>query len=152
MASVLIVEDDAVIGHGMAEHLALAGFEPTVVDQGETGLARLRYGQPDVCALDLMLPRIDGWRIIETVRGEGIGTPIIVVSAAAPRRTAFAPSSWEPTTTSSSPGDGRARRTRSRRCRRGVAEQSRREDALHFEELLIDPATSRRTSTACRSA
>ena len=28
-----------------------------------------------------MLPRIDGWRIIETIRGEGIGTPIIVVSA-----------------------------------------------------------------------
>ncbi len=68
MASVLIVEDDAVISRGMAEHLALAGFEPTVVDQGETGLARLRYGQPDVCVLDLMLPRIDGWRIIETVR------------------------------------------------------------------------------------
>ena len=38
MASVLIVEDDAVISHGMAEHLALAGFEPTVVDQGETAL------------------------------------------------------------------------------------------------------------------
>ena len=81
MASVLIVEDDAVISRGMAEHLALAGFEPTVVDHGETGLARLRYGQPDVCVLDLMLPRIDGWRIIETIRGEGIGTPIIVVSA-----------------------------------------------------------------------
>jgi DNA-binding response OmpR family regulator len=31
--------------------------------------------------LDLMLPGLDGWRLLETVRGEGIGTPIVVVSA-----------------------------------------------------------------------
>ena len=36
---------------------------------------------PDVCVLDLMLPGIDGWRVIEQARAEGIGTPIVVVSA-----------------------------------------------------------------------
>jgi two-component system alkaline phosphatase synthesis response regulator PhoP len=34
-----------------------------------------------VCILDLMLPRVDGWKLIEAVRSEGIGTPILVVSA-----------------------------------------------------------------------
>jgi DNA-binding response OmpR family regulator len=81
MAKVLIVEDDEVIGQGMASHLALAGFDPLLVVKGETGLARLRFEQPDVCVLDLMLPGLDGWRMIETARREGIGTPIIVVSA-----------------------------------------------------------------------
>src|SRR5207248_10776758 len=45
------------------------------------GLARLRYEQPSVCVLDLMLPGLDGWKLIETIRSEGIGTPILVVAA-----------------------------------------------------------------------
>jgi DNA-binding response OmpR family regulator len=78
---VLIIEDDDVIAQGMARHLTAAGFDAVGVANGETGLARLRYEQPDVCVLDLMLPGMDGWRVIEQARGEGIGTPIVVVSA-----------------------------------------------------------------------
>jgi two-component system alkaline phosphatase synthesis response regulator PhoP len=78
---VLIVEDDDVIADGMARHLAAGGFEPIVVGKGEQGLARLRFERPDVCVLDLMLPGRDGWNVIETARSEGIGTPIVVVSA-----------------------------------------------------------------------
>jgi DNA-binding response OmpR family regulator len=65
----------------MARHLQAAGFDPLWVSKGEQGLARLRYERPDVCVLDLMLPGVDGWALIETARGEGIGTPIVVVSA-----------------------------------------------------------------------
>ena len=81
MSKVLIVEDDEVIGRGMAEHLRLAGFDPQLVTRGETGLARLRYERPDVVVVDLMLPGLDGWKLIETAREDGIGTPIVVVSA-----------------------------------------------------------------------
>jgi DNA-binding response OmpR family regulator len=81
MAKVLIVEDDDVIGKGMAAHLSEAGFEPLLVGRGEVGLARLRYERPDVVVLDLMLPELDGWEVIERARAEGIGTPILVVSA-----------------------------------------------------------------------
>lgn len=77
----LIIEDDDVIADGMARHLGAAGFDPVAVQNGEAGMARLRYEQPDVCVLDLMLPRMDGWRLIESARSEGIGTPIVVVSA-----------------------------------------------------------------------
>ena len=81
MAKILLIEDDEVIARAMAQHLESAGFDPLWVNKGESGLARLRYEQPEVCVLDLMLPGIDGWRLIETARAEGIGTPIVVVSA-----------------------------------------------------------------------
>jgi len=81
MPRVLIVEDDAVIAEGMARHLEAGGFDAVSVAKGEQGLARLRYERPDVCVLDLMLPGQDGWSVIETARAEGIGTPIVVVSA-----------------------------------------------------------------------
>jgi DNA-binding response OmpR family regulator len=81
MTKVLIIEDDDVIAQGMARHLLSSGFDPMTVANGEAGLARLRYEKPDVCVLDLMLPGTDGWKLIETARNEGIGTPILVVSA-----------------------------------------------------------------------
>src|ERR1700756_2719962 len=81
MPKVLIVEDDEGIAQGMARHLGAAGFHPVSVSNGTQGLARLRYEKPDVCVLDLMLPGVDGWKVIETARNEGIGTPIVVVSA-----------------------------------------------------------------------
>jgi DNA-binding response OmpR family regulator len=81
VAKILIIEDDNVIADAMAKHLLAAGFDPIVVGRGELGLTRLRYENPDVCVLDLMLPELDGWKLIETARAEGIGTPIVVVSA-----------------------------------------------------------------------
>jgi DNA-binding response OmpR family regulator len=81
MPKVLVVEDDYVIADGMSRHLRAAGFDPIWVGKGRTALARLRYERADVCVLDLMLPELDGWEIIEAARKEGIGTPIVVVSA-----------------------------------------------------------------------
>ena len=80
-SKVLIIEDDDVIARGMSRHLQAAGFDPVSVSSGETGLQRLRFERPEVCVLDLMLPGLDGWRVIEQARDEGIGTPIVVVSA-----------------------------------------------------------------------
>src|SRR3954468_2983277 len=81
MAKVLIVEDDEIIGQSIVRQLSAAGLDPLWVPHGEQGLARLRYERPDVLVLDMMLPGLDGWKLIESARAEGIGTPIIVVSA-----------------------------------------------------------------------
>ena len=81
MTKVLIVEDDQIIAQRMVQHLVAAGFDAVAVGNGNTGLARLRYERPDVCVVDLMLPELDGWRLIEIARAEGIGTPVVVVSA-----------------------------------------------------------------------
>jgi DNA-binding response OmpR family regulator len=81
MAKVLIVEDDPIVAKAMVDHLGAAGFDARWVAKGEQGLAGLRYEAPDACVLDLMLPQRDGWSVIESARAEGIGTPIVVVSA-----------------------------------------------------------------------
>jgi two-component system alkaline phosphatase synthesis response regulator PhoP len=81
MAKVLIVEDDPIVAKAMVDHLGAAGFDARWVAKGEQGLAALRYDAPDACVLDLMLPQRDGWSVIESARAEGIGTPIVVVSA-----------------------------------------------------------------------
>jgi DNA-binding response OmpR family regulator len=81
MAKVLIVEDDDVLAGAMARHLASAGFDAQVARDGDAGLRRLHFERPDVCVVDLMLPRLDGWRLIEVARAEGMTTPMIVVSA-----------------------------------------------------------------------
>src|SRR3954469_692162 len=78
---VLIVEDDEVIAQGMARHLGAAGFDAVWVGNGDQGLARLRFEQPGVCVADRMPPGLGGWKLIETIRAEAIGTPIVVVSA-----------------------------------------------------------------------
>ena len=81
MSRVLVIEDDPILSEGMARHLRDAGFDPVVTDRGDLGLKRLRFERFEVCVLDLMLPVMDGWRVIEELRNEGLGTPIIVVSA-----------------------------------------------------------------------
>ena len=81
MSKVLIVEDDKLIADAMAAHLRNAGFDSVSAARGLSGLARLRDERPDICVLDLMLPELDGLTLIETARREGIGTPIVVVSA-----------------------------------------------------------------------
>jgi DNA-binding response OmpR family regulator len=141
MTKVLIVEDDEVIGRGMASHLALAGFDPLLVERGETGLARLRYERPEVCILDLMLPGLDGWELIETARGEGIGTPIVVVSARGTegdRIRALEIGADDYLVKPFSMGELVARVRAA--VRRGVRAQSpERGEPIHIEELLIDP-------------
>jgi DNA-binding response OmpR family regulator len=81
VARVLIVEDDAVIAKAMATHLRHAGMQVEVSDRGDTAMKKLRFERPDLAIVDLMLPGMDGWRMIETLRADGVSIPVIVVSA-----------------------------------------------------------------------
>jgi DNA-binding response OmpR family regulator len=141
MTKVLIVEDDEILAQSMAQHLRLAGFDPVAVGRGEIGLARVRYEQPDVVVLDLMLPGLDGWNLIETARAEAIGTPIVVVSARGTehdRVHALEIGADDYLVKPFSMKELVARvQAAARRGLRPVAEQ--RGDAIEIEELRIDP-------------
>ena len=141
MSKVLIVEDDEVIGRGISGHLANAGFEPLLVARGETGLARLRFERPDVVVLDLMLPGIDGWELIRTARAEGIGTPILVVSARGTEQDRVKTLELGADDYLVKPFSMQELVARVRAAaRRGVrAQEETRGDAIELEELLIDP-------------
>ena len=141
MAKVLIVEDDEVIADGMARHLRASSFDPVWVGNGRTALARLRYEGADVCVLDLMLPERDGWSVIETARSEGIGTPIVVVSARGTehdRVHALEIGADDYLVKPFSMKELVARvRAAARRGMRGISEE--RGEPIEVEELRIDP-------------
>src|SRR5436309_4181614 len=141
MARVLIVEDDQVIADGMALHLQAGGFDAVTVSKGEQGLARLRYEQPDVCVLDLMLPGQDGWSVIETARAEGIGTPIVVVSARGTEHDRVHALEIGADDYLVKPFSMKELVARVRAAaRRGVrVQETPRGDAIEIEELRIDP-------------
>jgi two-component system alkaline phosphatase synthesis response regulator PhoP len=143
MAKVLIVEDDEVIAKGMASHLATAGFDPRWVSNGQTGLARLRFEQPDVCVVDLMLPLLDGWKLIENARAEGIGTPVVVVSARGSEEDRVHTLELGADDYLVKPFSMRELVARVRAAaRRGVRDQlAKRGEIIELEELRVDPVS-----------
>ena len=142
MPKVLIVEDDEVIADGMARHLRAAAFDPVGVGNGRTALARLRYEGADVCVLDLMLPELDGWGVIESARRDGIGIPIVVVSARGSeldrvRTLELGADDYLVKPFSMKELVARVRAA----ARRGVrAQEPARGEPIEIEELRIDPA------------
>lgn len=81
MPSILVIEDDPILGKAMVMHLRHAGFDVDLAEDGERGLRRLRHARPDVAVIDLMLPGLDGWAVTEAIREDNLGVPVIVVSA-----------------------------------------------------------------------
>jgi len=142
MGKVLIVEDDAVIAQGMVHHLRAAGFDPLWIARGELGLTRLRFERPDVCVLDLMLPELDGWNVIQRAREEGIGTPIVVVSARGTEHDRVHALELGADDYLVKPFSMKELVARVRAAaRRGVrAQEPARGEPIEIEELRIDPA------------
>jgi len=78
---VLIVEDDAKTAAYLRKGLGEEGFVVDVAASGGEGLFLARSQTFDVIVLDLMLPGIDGWETLTTLRREGIGTRVLILSA-----------------------------------------------------------------------
>ena len=81
MTRVLVVEDNADLAFAVATALQSEGFDVVVASTGPDGVARARERDADLIILDLMLPGFDGYRVIRTLRGDGIETPILVLTA-----------------------------------------------------------------------
>jgi DNA-binding response OmpR family regulator len=79
--SVLIVEDDPSIALGLRMNLEAEGYLVISAEDGEKGLEMVRRDEPDLILLDVMLPNMNGFEVLRTVRREGHTMPIIVLSA-----------------------------------------------------------------------
>jgi DNA-binding response OmpR family regulator len=79
--SVLVVEDDVAIAMGLRINLEKEGYDVRLAGDGEAGLASVRVAKPDLVILDLMLPNMNGFEVLQTLRREGFGMPVIVLSA-----------------------------------------------------------------------
>ncbi len=78
---ILIVEDDAKIASFIKKGLSEAGFAVDHTDNGEDGLQFCLTQTYDAAVVDIMLPRLDGLRLIETLRKRGDNTPVLILSA-----------------------------------------------------------------------
>jgi DNA-binding response OmpR family regulator len=78
---VLVVEDDASITLGLQINLEAEGYVVLAAEDGESGLAIARSDRPDLVILDVMLPKMNGFQVLQAIRREGLMMPIIVLSA-----------------------------------------------------------------------
>lgn len=79
--SVLIVEDDQNIGKLIGNLLTGHQIAIELVTDGLQALERLRQVTPGLVILDLALPLVDGWEVLNTLRQAGRGVPVIIVTA-----------------------------------------------------------------------
>jgi DNA-binding response OmpR family regulator len=77
----LVVEDDQALGDVLERGLAEAGHGVERLGDGARALERLREGQLDACVLDVMLPGLDGFAVVEQARAAGVRTPILLLTA-----------------------------------------------------------------------
>jgi len=78
---VLIVEDNADLAYGLRNNLEIEGYQVEVAEDGQVGLDRALDTEPDLLILDLMLPAMDGFRVLKTLRAKGAAFPILILTA-----------------------------------------------------------------------
>ncbi|NUT79593.1 heavy metal response regulator transcription factor [Pseudomonas brassicacearum] len=77
----LIVEDQTKTGQYLRQGLGEAGFNADLVADGVTGQQLALSGEYALLILDVMLPGRDGWQILQAVRGAGLDTPVLFLTA-----------------------------------------------------------------------
>jgi DNA-binding response OmpR family regulator len=78
---ILVIEDNRNLATGLRNNLEIEGYEVSVAGDGTSGLALARSTMPDLIILDLMLPGMDGYRVLKTLRDDGVDTPVLILSA-----------------------------------------------------------------------
>lgn len=81
MPRVLIVEDNADLASGIEYNLNLEGYETCIAEDGRRAVTVAEQWVPDVILLDLMLPEMDGYQVLQTLRGRGMKTPVVILTA-----------------------------------------------------------------------
>ena len=80
---VIIIEDDKDIAKLLEYNLERIGVESLLAYDGEEGLRLIKENMPDLIILDLMLPKIDGYAVLEAIKENILSSdiPVIIVSA-----------------------------------------------------------------------
>jgi two-component system alkaline phosphatase synthesis response regulator PhoP len=81
MSRVLIVEDNRDLAFGLRNNLEIDGYTVDVAEDGPAGLAAAHRHRPDLIVLDLMIPGIDGYRVLRQLRADGLDMPVLILTA-----------------------------------------------------------------------
>jgi DNA-binding response OmpR family regulator len=78
---VLIIEDEAKVVDFISKGLEEEGYIVTAAYDGRQGLEQLQSRNYDIVLLDLMIPEIDGLKVLKNIRAWGINTPVLIITA-----------------------------------------------------------------------
>src|SRR4051812_33397424 len=78
---ILLVEDDASLGFVIKDNLEMKGYEVTLCNDGESGENTFLQNAFDLCILDVMMPRKDGFTVARNIRKKDQQVPILFVTA-----------------------------------------------------------------------
>lgn len=81
--NILLVEDDQNFGDVLRSYLEMHTYEVTLATDGLEGLNTFQKGRFDLCILDVMMPKMDGFRLAREIRSEDADMPIIFLTAKA---------------------------------------------------------------------
>ena len=79
---ILLVEDEPLLGNLLSQRLEKEGFTVVLAHDGEEALAKLRESKPDLVLLDIILPKISGFELLETLQADPQfeKAPVIIIS------------------------------------------------------------------------
>jgi two-component system, OmpR family, copper resistance phosphate regulon response regulator CusR len=78
---ILVIEDEPKVGKALAEGLKADGFEVTLAQTGEDGFFMASSRSFDLVVLDVMLPGRNGIEVLKTLRKQGLGIPVLLLTA-----------------------------------------------------------------------
>lgn len=80
-AKLLVVEDDPNLGDILKEYLEMRGYEPTLCRDGEEGWNKFKKDKYDLCLLDIMMPKKDGFTLAKEIKKVQENLPILFLTA-----------------------------------------------------------------------
>lgn len=79
--NILVVEDDLNLGQVLSDYLRFKKYNPTLCADGEAGLEKFKNNDFDLCLLDIMMPKMDGFSLAREIRNLNKEIPIIFLTA-----------------------------------------------------------------------
>lgn len=79
-AKILIIEDEKPLAEVLSTKLQKEGYEVTVAGDGEKGYSMIEEWKPDLILLDIVMPKMDGYEVLERLNKDGNRTPVIIIS------------------------------------------------------------------------
>jgi len=80
-SKILLVEDDPSLGFVIKDNLIVKGYAVTLCKDGEEGQLAFEKNHFDVCILDVMMPKMDGFSLAKSIRGKDQHIPILFITA-----------------------------------------------------------------------
>jgi DNA-binding response OmpR family regulator len=81
VSRILLIEDNQDLAFGLRNNLEIEGYEVETAENGRAGLEAFAKVNPDLLILDLMLPELDGFRVLRSLRQQGHSIPILLLTA-----------------------------------------------------------------------